>query len=189
MRTTFEYPGSGSTFRLKSFEDPDKNIISCEYDTNGRLWRITDTLGRYIIITYNSTTPTLIEKVTDFAGREVVYSYDSNNNLASVRTPTITSTNEGGTPFNDFMSGRTESYTYSSSTTTILDHNLLTVERPNEHGLSRPAITFTYYTSSSGSGFEDWCASQTLGNSAGSFPLVERSPTPTRLRLFLAEWS
>lgn len=54
--------------------------------TSGKLTSITDSAGRAITITYNATSPTLIERVTLPDGRYVEYGYTSGR-LTSVRNP------------------------------------------------------------------------------------------------------
>src|SRR5690606_8139169 len=67
---------------LKSKEDRYGNTITFEYDPNGDLSRVTDTVGRHIYF-YRAPSSGMdpesgrLTKITDPAGRSVEYEYDS----------------------------------------------------------------------------------------------------------------
>ncbi|MBI5363536.1 MAG: RHS repeat protein, partial [Planctomycetes bacterium] len=178
-KVVFEFaryvPGTSpqvAEYRAKSIQDSNGNKQTLEYNaTTGRLAKVWDALGRAVEFFYDDgANPHHITRVKDFTNREIVYDYSSGN-LVSVRTPVTTPVTENGVVFNDFAAGRTERYTYSSGTgDPVLDHNLLTVQRPAEDGTTppQPALAFSYYSSNTSSGFRDWCSSQTLGGGSGA---------------------
>lgn len=111
--------------RIDSIVDRNGNTIGFAYDAQSRLVTITDTLSRNVTIGYDASNH--ITSVTDFTGRQVVYAYDANGDLSSVRSPVVTGTPNG----NDFLAGKTTSYTYSSGFADArLNHNLLTITDP-----------------------------------------------------------
>jgi len=114
---------------MVSQQDRYGNTMEFEYDSDERLVKVIDTLGREIVFTYRSDSGH-IDTVTDFMGRSVRYYYDENRNLKAARTPIVTGTPNG----NDFANGKFTQYTYSSgfdeSSNPELrhaNHNLLTV--------------------------------------------------------------
>ena len=136
------YPVDGSARggRISFSQDRNGNQMSFAYDDRGRLSVITDTLGRNISIAYNSEG--FIQSVTDFTARSVRYEYyksgDSGGgagDLRSVTSPTVKNTPTG----NDFPSGKTVSYTYSTGfADERLNHNLLTVTDGRRNDPSDP---------------------------------------------------
>ena len=126
--------GSPHEGRIRSSLDRNGNTLTFDYNAQGQLVKIHDTLdtavhNRDIIIAYNADG--FIESVTDFIGRTVVYDYYDGiepgggfGDLKSFRSPIVTGTPTG----NDFPAGKTTTYTYSTGfTNEELNHNLLTV--------------------------------------------------------------
>ena len=121
--------GTPPAGKLAQSVDRNGNTMRFEYDAQGRLVRVLDTLDRSIVIAYNAAD--LISTVTDFAGRVVRYQYydgtasgGSAGDLKSVTTPAVVGTPNG----NDFPDGKTTTYTYSTGfADDRLNHNLLTV--------------------------------------------------------------
>ena len=116
------FDGSPQEGKIEQIVDRNGNTLSFQYDEQGRLTKITDTLDREILLGYNEND--FIETVTDFAGRFVRYEYYDGvepggnfGDLKSVTTPTVTDTPNG----NDFPEGKTTSYTY---TTGFFDNRL-----------------------------------------------------------------
>jgi YD repeat-containing protein len=81
-RRTFRFDTAGLLTQIKPRFLPATTLAY----TSGKLTSITDSAGRTISITYNATTPTLIERVTLADGRYVEYGYTSGR-LTSVRNP------------------------------------------------------------------------------------------------------
>src|SRR6185295_14526049 len=110
------------------------NTMSLNYDTSGRLTQIVDDLDRTNTVAYDTSGH--VASVTDCFGRTVTYHYyrgligepGGAGDLASVTSPPVTGTPNG----NDFPSGKTTTYTYSTG---YLDdrenHLLLTVRDAN----------------------------------------------------------
>ena len=109
--------------------DRNGNTMTFDYDDQGRLSKITDTLDRNILIAHNDDG--FIESVTDFKGRVVRYKYyqdgdsgGSFGDLKSCTTPAVVSTPNG----NDFPEGKTTRFTYTTGfNDDQLNHNLLTI--------------------------------------------------------------
>jgi RHS repeat-associated protein len=129
--------GSPQEGKINEIIDRNGNTLSYEYDANGRLTTIRDTLGiptnpRLITINYNPNG--FIDTVTDYTGRSVTYEYYNGvepggnfGDLKSVTTPEVTGTSTG----NDFPDGKTTVYTYSTGfDNDCLNHNLLTITDP-----------------------------------------------------------
>jgi len=181
-KSYFEYaplPSRTYSYRLFMIEDASGNHLVLDYFTaaesvpfEGRLQKITDTLGREITFHYVSPAAGLVrlEKVIDFAGREVRYGYDVNGDLISARSPTVTSTG-----LNDFPSGRTEQYTYTGP----LDHLLHKVIRPREvaGGLTTAYVTFSYFSEASWK--NGWVQSQVLGSGTIQYQYSTQLSLPT----------
>ncbi len=124
---------------LQNTTDPAGNQVRYQY-TGIRLTSIFDEYNREVVLTY---TGNLVETITDFTGNQVMYTYDAADNLVAVRSPTVNGTPNG----NDFPAGRTERYTYvSGSASPELNHNLLTIVRPNEvaDASNTPSVVNTY---------------------------------------------
>jgi len=123
------FDGRPEAGKVQSLTDRNGNQIQFQYDGQGRLIRVLDTLGRPIAIAYNADG--FIASVTDFAGRAVRYEYYRNNepgggfgDLKAVITPAVTGTPNG----NDFPEGKRTLYTYSTGfADDRLNHNLLTI--------------------------------------------------------------
>ncbi|MCH6258917.1 DUF6531 domain-containing protein [Puniceicoccaceae bacterium K14] len=123
------FDGSPMEGKLESMSDRNGNTMTFHYDSNGRLERINDTLSRDILIAYNDDG--FVESVTDFAGRQVRYEYYGSNefggnfgDLKSVTTPVVAGTPNG----NDFLDGKTTTYTYSEGKRNErLNGNLLSI--------------------------------------------------------------
>jgi len=123
------FDGRPEAGKVHSLTDRNGNQIQFQYDGQGRLIRVLDTLGRPIAIAYNADG--FIASVTDFAGRAVRYEYYRNNepgggfgDLKAAITPAVTGTPNG----NDFPQGKRTTYTYSSGfADDRLNHNLLTI--------------------------------------------------------------
>jgi RHS repeat-associated protein len=135
--------------RLSRIADRNGNEITLDYSPQGRLIGIRDTLdspsnARLVQIGYNPAGQ--ISTVTDFVGRQVKYEYyllgdggGSEGDLKSVTSPVVTGTPNG----NDFPSGKTTVYTYTSGTgNERTDHNLLTVTDPK----GQSWLGYTYST-------------------------------------------
>ena len=133
------------TAPLTVIEDNFGNRMELFYEDSERpilLTRINDTLGRDILYDYypadelNPGRRNRLKRITDFIGREINYDYDNDGNLIEAVSPTVT----GTVTNNNFPNGKKEVYTYSSGFPDgRLNHNLLSVTRPNEndanHGL------------------------------------------------------
>ncbi|MBI4431506.1 MAG: RHS repeat-associated core domain-containing protein [Candidatus Omnitrophica bacterium] len=124
----FELRADADRLFLASITDRNENMMSFTYDSKGLLRTVTDTLGRQV--TYSYDLSDRINKATDFSGREVIFGYDgSSGDLISATSPVVLNTSTG----NDFPFGKTTKYTYSgNSPTPQLNHNLLSIARPNE---------------------------------------------------------
>ena len=158
------FDGTNRQGTLESVEDGTGNKTSFLYDSQGLLTTVVDTLGRSLTYAYNPQGR--IASITDFSGRSVVYSYDVNGNLTSVRSPIVTGTPNG----NDFPSGKTTTYTYSSGfADERLNHNLLSIIPPEEEGSGLPAVQNGYGTDPLTPEAFDRVGTQTIGgtNSSG----------------------
>jgi RHS repeat-associated protein len=128
--------GSPASGKIASIVDRNSNAITFAYNAQGRLVTITDTLNRNITIAY--TAAGMIQSVTDFTGNQVRYTYSSSGNLLSARSPVVTGTPHG----NDFLNGRTWTYTYSAGLPhPALNGNLLTIHDSR----GAPIVTNTYH--------------------------------------------
>lgn len=141
FKRTFDSAG-----RLVLHEDRFGNTMVFENDQTDHLTKVTDAFGREFEFDYRFVAGRLrLAIVRDFEGREVHFEYDGEGDLLSARGPVVTGTSTA----NNFPSGRTETYTYSSGTGDPgLDHNLLTVTYPEEVETGGPAaMTFGYGSS------------------------------------------
>jgi len=167
--------GGTSDGKLARIQDRNGNALTCDYDEAGRLVHVVDTLGRTNSIAYNANDR--VASVTDCTGRTVTYAYytaaesGGTGDLKSVTSPAVT-----GTPNkNDFPSGKTVSYTYTSL---IFDdyesHRLHTVIDGN--GLS--AVTFEYDIDLASTTFER-CVSVQRGTEAPTrITYLPQAPAP-----------
>jgi RHS repeat-associated protein len=128
------------TAQMTTFTDRQGDSLQFQYNSQGELTTVIDPLGRPIQYTYNSQG--LLTNVQDYIGRAVTYQYDIHGNLTGETSPAVTGTPNG----NDFSSGKTTRYTYSSGyTLNELNGELLTVTAPNEvAGSGPPRLTFVY---------------------------------------------
>jgi RHS repeat-associated protein len=123
--------------RLSSIVDRNGNAMSFDYDAQGRLVTIHDTLDtpshdRDMTISYNGDG--FIASVTDYIGRSVSYQYYDGiepggnfGDLKSATGPPVVGTPNG----NDFPGGKTTTYTYSTGfSDPRLNHNLLSMTDP-----------------------------------------------------------
>jgi len=142
-RTTWTFsalPGAPpGVFRLTSIEDRNANQMTLEYDPQGRLAQIHDTLDipgvndRVITFAYNADG--FLETVTDWTGREVRYEYyqdgdagGSFGDLRSVIYPAIAATPDYPVPAEHERAGAIWTYTYTTGFTDAeLNHDLLTI--------------------------------------------------------------
>lgn len=67
---------------LISITDKNSNTVAIAVDTNGKIQKVTDSVGREYNYTYGENG--LLSKITDCIGRTVNYAYDSSNRLSSV---------------------------------------------------------------------------------------------------------
>jgi len=156
--------------KLLEIRDRNDNLMTFHYEAPGfpkRLTRVNDTLGRDIVyryITSGANAGRLME-IEDFIGRKVKFTYDSRGDLVEVTSPAVTGTPNG----NDFPNGKTTRYTYSFGFgDERLNHNLLTVTRPNEVAAGgTPVLTNTYGTTPNSFDF-DKVIGQTYGGTNAS---------------------
>ena len=141
-RVSYSKPDVNGIARMTELQDRNGNRMRFEYNAQGQLVRVIDTLGRPIVYRYNARRR-LIE-IEDFTGRKVGFTYDENGDLAAVTSPAVTGTPHG----NDFPAGKTTLYSYSSgSYDERLNHNLLEITAPNEVATSGlPRVRVAYET-------------------------------------------
>ena len=119
--------------QLSRMADRNSNQMTFQYNGASQLTNVVDTLGRSIAYQYDNSGR--LVHVVDFIGRTVTFSYDANGNLVSATGPAVTGTPNG----NDFPSGKTTVYAYSSGYgDPRFNHQLLTVTAPNEAAVSGP---------------------------------------------------
>ncbi len=180
MRHFHAFDGTNKAGAIEKLEDTNGRRITFLYDHQGLLTTLVDKLGRTRSYAYDANGR--ITSVTDFAGRQVVYAYDANGDLVSARSPVVTGTPNG----NDFPSGKTTTYTYSSGfADPRLNHNLLSIRSPNEQPGGPAWLQIGYSTT--GPAFDlDRVVSMTIGgtNSSGvpaggtlSFILLSLNPS------------
>lgn len=83
----FSVPGVLSEFKLTSIEDGKGNVQNLTYDEDGLLIKVSDLFNRSIVLSYDSTQPSVaLKKVTSITDgtRMVSFSYEGDN-LTSVR--------------------------------------------------------------------------------------------------------
>lgn len=113
--------------KLAKIVDRNGNTMTLSYDTSGRLAQIVDDLGRTNTVAYNPAGQ--LASVTDFSGRTVSYQYyqglpadqGSAGDLKSVTSPPVTGTPNG----NDYPTGKTITYTYSTGYLDDRENHLL----------------------------------------------------------------
>ncbi|MDW8383105.1 MAG: DUF6531 domain-containing protein, partial [Verrucomicrobiota bacterium] len=133
--------------RIARIADANGNALQFTYDPQGRLTEVVDTLGR--TFTFEYTPDGFIRSLRDFTGRRWIYTYHSGHSpgggpgdLASVTTPSVTGTPTG----NDFPSGKTTRYTYTTGAADDrLNHNLLTITDAK----GQTWLQVTYHTNTS----------------------------------------
>ncbi|MBI4436635.1 MAG: hypothetical protein HY590_04405 [Candidatus Omnitrophica bacterium] len=137
-----DFDASTAAGTLQSIVDRNGNTMRFVYDGGGRLTTVVDTLGREIQYGYDPNGR--LTTVTDFMNRVVRFTYDGNGDLVAVTSPAVTGTSNG----NDFPSGKITKYTYSSGFADAnLNHNLISITRPNEEALTPdgpPYLTIAY---------------------------------------------
>lgn len=135
------------------------------HDHQGLLEKIEDDLGRATTFAYDAEGR--ITSVSDFEGRTVEYGYDPEGNLVTVRSPAITGTPTG----NDFPSGKTTTYSYTSGhPDPRFNHNLWTITSPNEEGSGAPFLV-NGYEMDPNAWASDRVVSQTIGGTgSGGIP-------------------
>lgn len=145
--------------KLDAHEDRHGNTLSFAYDANGHLASAKDPFQR--VYTFTWTDDGRLHTVSDFGGRTVTYTYNTLHQLVSVATPPITGTSTG----NDFPTGRTTVYTYSSGfSDPDLNDNLLTITEADEVASGGPAVmTVVYGTDSADPSTYDKVKNITLG--------------------------
>ncbi|HAC66219.1 MAG TPA: hypothetical protein DCF68_22465 [Cyanothece sp. UBA12306] len=146
--------------KLTEMRDRNDNFMSFLYNNQDQLVQVIDTLGRAIDYNYidSGTNAGRLDNIVDFSGRMVDFAYDGHGDLVEVTSPTVTGTPNG----NDFVDGKTTRYTYSSGfSNEALNHNLLTITRPNEVANGGSPVTINEY-GTSGYNF-DKVISQTYG--------------------------
>ena len=150
---------------LQEIRDRNNNFMSFLYNTEGQMVTVVDPLGRSINYDYIQTGVNAgrLDSITDFFDRTIDFTYNSKGDLVEVRSPIV----EGTPNSNDFLEGKTTRYTYSSGfSNEALNHNLLTVTRPNEVAYGGSPVLVNEYGTSR---FEfDKIISQTYGGANAS---------------------
>jgi RHS repeat-associated protein len=139
--TVFSYvaPDDDGRAHITRITDRAGNTMRYLYDSNNQLQHVIDTLGRSIDYVISGGR---LVRIQDYLGRTVTFFVNSSGDLQTVTSPAVT-----GTPnHNDFVSGKTESYTYSSGFgVPRLNHQLQTITAPEEVAASGSArVTVTY---------------------------------------------
>jgi RHS repeat-associated protein len=141
-KVVYSRPDPQGIARMTELRDRHGNRMRFEYNAQGQLIRVSDTLGRPINYSYNAD-GRLVE-VRDFINRSIKFEYDQQGDLVAVTSPAVTGTPTG----NDFPQGKTTRYSYSSGfANRVLNHNLLTITAPNEVASGGgPRVRFEYDT-------------------------------------------
>jgi RHS repeat-associated protein len=154
--------------KLTKITDRNNNNVSFTYNGSDQLTKITDDLGREIDLYYNGSGQ--LADVNDFAGRNWSYSYDANDDLTSVTGP--------NTP--EWPSGLTTTYTYdvNHNMTSVTDANSQTwlvnrydsSDRVDEQTFGGADFVFDYNTDSNETTVTDRNGydSNTIHNNSGS---------------------
>ena len=141
--------------------------MTFHYNGLRQLIRVNDVLGRNVIYRYivGGINDGRLQEIEDFIGRKVKFTYNSFGELIEVTSPAVTGTPNG----NDFPQGKTTRYTYSSGfSDERLNHNLLTVTRPNEVANGGPPVLLFEYGTTPGSFEFDKVIRQTSGGTNAS---------------------
>ncbi|HLG20591.1 MAG TPA: DUF6531 domain-containing protein, partial [Bdellovibrionota bacterium] len=135
-----------------------------------KLLTITESYGRNIDFFYEDFDyPDGASRIHDFSGREVIYDYNTEGQLVSVRSPTVTST--GG--LNDFDFGKVTSYTYLNDPDPRLKNALTSVTFPNQNGGVGGGSRLEWtYQMNSGAPFFGHVLTHTVGNPVASGDLA-----------------
>lgn len=183
--TFFDFAGGVRDGAIKSKQDRNGNTIRYLYDLAGRLEEVRDTLDRPILYGYDGNGR--ITSLTDFAGRQVKFGYDSNGDLVSVTSPVVTGTPNG----NNYPNEKTTSYAYSTGFgEPALNHNLLTITRPNEVALEPdgpPMLVNVYGTNIGDPETFDRVAQQDFGGLNEASANRSIPPAGGRFTFFYAE--
>src|SRR5262245_42470429 len=136
----YSVPDAKGIARMIEIRDRNKNRMQFEYDAQGQLVRVIDTLGRSIAYLYNAEGHLIAVK--DFTGRTLQFAYDVFGDLTAVTSPSVIGTPNG----NDFPKGKTTRYRYWSGVCDQqLDHYLRDITAPNEVASEGPArVTVDY---------------------------------------------
>ena len=173
--TDADAPGAG---KIDAIIDRNGNMMGFSYNAQGRLDTVTDTLGRSITMTYDQANR--LCGVVDFTSRKIAYTHyaagdvdGAIGDLASATSPKVVGTPNG----NDFPSGKTTTYTYTTGTgVKALDSNLLTVV----DGRGQTYLSNTYFsTSNPGHPNFDRLSSHTLGAAGDVFDFVFEAVAPS----------
>jgi RHS repeat-associated protein len=158
IKAFYSRPDAQGIARLTGLWDRNGNRMRFEYNTQGQLIRVIDTLGRPILYHYNME-GRLVE-VEDFIGRKVRFGYDPKGDLVTVTSPSVTGTPNG----NDFPNGKTTRYAYSSGfSDERLNHNLLEIVAPNEVATGGPPYIKVAYDTTPSSPSVGRVLRQTIG--------------------------
>lgn len=157
-RVFYSRPDARGIARMTELRDRDDNRMRFEYDDQGQLVRVIDTLGRPIVYRYDAKRR-LVE-VEDFMGRKIKFEYDRNGDLVAVTSPVVTGAPNG----NDFPTGKTTRYHYSSGFADgRLNHNLIEITAPNEVATGGPPRVRVEYDTHPTSPNVDRVLRQTIG--------------------------
>jgi RHS repeat-associated protein len=139
------------------------NRMTFQYNAQGQMVTVLDSLSRPIEHHYDATTGRLI-KIRDFTSREVLFSYNSEGQLIAVRSPVATGTPNG----NDFPNGKTYRYTYSTgSADEKLNGNMLTITAPNEVAVNGSPYIVNIYNAADELISQQWGGTNASGVAAG----------------------
>lgn len=149
--------------KLIQYQDRNDNVMTFHYNAQNQLNRVNDSLGRDIFYSYNGAGQ--LSQIQDYIGRTVVFTHDGNGDLTEVRSPTVNGTANS----NDFSAGKITRYTYSSGfNDNRLNHNLLTVTRPNEVASGGAPVLVNVYGANPNSINFDRITSQSYGDTTGT---------------------
>jgi RHS repeat-associated protein len=139
---TYSRPDARGVATMASMADPDGDTMRFVYNDQEQLTFVYDTMGRPIAYFYDPQGR--LTEVRDFTNRSITFAYDGNGDLVAATSPAVTGTPTG----NDFPTGKTERYTYSSGfADPRLNHELLTMTAPNEVADGGPPrVVLTYDT-------------------------------------------